>query len=336
MVQTHTAKPKIVVSGRIFDDQLEKLRQFFTVVDNQQDAKWSPEQLQEHMKDAVGALVTLSDRVDEALLAQCKNLKAVCTIAVGYNNIDVAACSARGIVCTNTPGVLTQTTADLGFVLMMAAARRITESERFLRAGKWVKPLALDAMAGTDIYGATLGVIGMGRIGQAIARRGVYGFDMKLVYHNRSRLDTSIEEGLKARYGTMDEVLGQADHVVLVLPYTKESHHMIGKRELGLMKPTATLTNIARGGIVDENALADALQDGKIAAAALDVYEGEPQVNARLLSLDNVVLTPHIGSASIPTRRVMCQLAIDNLEAILAGKMPPTPVNPQVLQGKAS
>lgn len=330
--QTSSNKPKIVVSGRIFDDQLAQLKQKYDVVDNQQDQIWSSQLLAQHLKNADGALITLSDKVDEAILVQCARLKVICNIAVGYNNIDVKTCTARGIVCTNTPDVLTESTADLGFSLMMAAARRVAEGDRYVRAGKWVQPLALDAMAGTDLYGATLGIIGMGRIGRAVARRGVYGFDMKLVYHNRSQLDTNIEKELKATYATKDEVLAQADHVVLVMPFSPENYHMISAREFSLMKPTATLTNIARGGIVDENALADALESGKISAAALDVYEGEPKINQRLLALNNLVMTPHIGSASTPTRRAMCQLAIDNLEAVLARQTPKTPVNLQAIQ----
>ena len=327
MTQTFQTKPKIVVSGRIFDDQLEVLQKQYEVIDNQKNVFWSPERLIANMKDAVGALVTLSDKVTRDVLLQCPDLKVVCNIAVGYNNIDVAACTERGIVCANTPDVLTESTADLGFALMMAAARRVTEGERYLRAGKWTQPLALDAMNGTDLFNATLGVIGMGRIGQAVARRGVNGFNMKLVYHNRSRLDAEVEKSLNATYATKDEVLVQADHIVLVMPYTPENHHLIGRRELALMKPTATLTNIARGGIVDENALADALESGQIASAALDVYEGEPKVNPRLLELSNIVMTPHIGSASTPTRRSMCQLAIDNLDAVLSGRPAKTPVN---------
>lgn len=327
MTQTFQTKPKIVVSGRIFDDLLEALQKQYEVIDNQKNVFWSPEQLIANMKDAVGALVTLSDKVTRDVLLQCPDLKVVCNIAVGYNNIDVAACTERGIVCANTPDVLTESTADLGFALMMAAARRVTEGERYLRAGKWTQPLALDAMNGTDLFNATLGIIGMGRIGQAVARRGVNGFNMKLVYHNRSRLDAEVEKSLNATYATKDEVLAQADHVVLVMPYTPDNHHLIGRRELALMKPTATLTNIARGGIVDENALAEALESGQIASAALDVYEGEPKVNPRLLELSHVVMTPHIGSASTPTRRSMCQLAIDNLDAVLSGRPAKTPVN---------
>ena len=327
MAQVSQSKPKIVVSGRIFDDQLQALKARYDVIDNQADVFWTPEQLAANMKDVVGAIVTLSDKVTKDLLAQCPHLKVVCNVAVGYNNIDVAACTERGIVCTNTPDVLTESTADLGFALMMAAARRITEGEHYLRAGLWKQPLALDAMTGGDLYGATLGIIGMGRIGRAVARRGVYGFNMKLVYHNRSRLEVSMEKELNATYATKEDVLAQADHVVLVMPYTPENHHLIGQREFALMKPTATLTNIARGGIVDENALVDALKAGKIASAALDVYEGEPKVNPRLLALGNIVMTPHIGSASVPTRRMMCQLSIDNLDAVLSGKAAKTPVN---------
>ncbi|HOM13694.1 MAG TPA: NAD(P)-dependent oxidoreductase, partial [Rubrivivax sp.] len=231
--------------------------------------------------------------------------------------------------------VLTETTADFGFALMMAAARRITEAEHFLRAGRWQR-WGHDMFAGADIHGATLGVLGMGRIGQAIARRGALGFGMRVVYHNRSRLPAEAEAQLGARYLAKDALLRQADHLVLVLPYGPQSHHAIGTAELALMKPTATLTNIARGGIVDDAALAAALRERRLAAAGLDVFEGEPAVHPELLALPNVVLTPHIGSASLPTRRAMAQLAADNLIAALgagphAGK-PPTALNPQVLQ----
>jgi len=321
------SKPNIVVSGRIFDDQIKDLQQKFNVIDNQGDQNWSYEELQKHLSCADGALVTLYDRLDANLINNCPKLKAICNIAVGYNNIDIEVCKQKGIICTNTPGVLTETTADLGFGLMMSAARKLSTAERFLRDGKWQKPLALDAMTGGDIFGATLGIIGMGRIGQAIARRGVHAFNMRLVYHNRSRLNAEIEQSLNATYLSLDEVLQQADHLILVLPYSKEAHHLIGKRELDLMQQTATLTNIARGGIVDEDALADALTAGKIAAAAADVFECEPNLNPRLLDLPNMVLTPHIGSASVATRRIMCQLAIDNLTAILSGKPALTAVN---------
>lgn len=320
------SKQTIAVSCRIFDDQFAQLDQMYDVKGNQQNTLWNADCLCNYLKEAQGALISLSDHIDEALLEQCSKLRVICNIAVGYNNIDVAACRERNIVCTNTPGVLTQSTADLGFALMMAAARRVAESERYLRAGQWKQPLALDAFTGTDLYGATLGIVGMGRIGQAIAHRGVFGFDMQLLYHNRSRLDASLEQNLKAQYVSLDDLLKRADHVVLVLPFTPEVYHLIGARELALMKSTATLTNIARGGIIDENALADALAKGQIAAAALDVYEGEPKVNPRLLKQSQLVTTPHIGSASLPTRRAMCTLAIDNLNSVLAGREALTPV----------
>jgi gluconate 2-dehydrogenase len=252
-------------------------------------------------------------------------------MAVGYNNFDVDAMSARGVLGTNAPDVLTETTADFGFALLMATARRITESEHYLRAGKWTK-WAYDMFSGSDIHGATLGIIGMGRIGQGIAKRGAHGFGMKVIYHNRSRLAPALEAECKASYAGKEELLKTADHVVLVVPYSPASHHTIGAAELALMKPSATLINIARGGIVDDAALAAALRDKRIAAAGLDVFEGEPKVHPDLLTVPNVVLTPHIASATVATRRAMADLAADNLIAALTGGVLPTPVNPQVLE----
>jgi gluconate 2-dehydrogenase len=251
-------------------------------------------------------------------------------MSVGYNHIDVAACTARGVLVTNTPDVLTETTADLGFALLMAPARRMSEGERLLRDGGW-KSWSWDFLAGAEVHGATLGILGMGRIGQALARRGRFGFGMNVAYHNRSRLPADVEVELGARYLSKDDLLRQADHLVLVLPYSVASHHSIGAAELALMKPTATLVNIARGGIVDEDALAAALRDGRIASAGLDVFEGEPRVNPALLTLPNIVLTPHIGSATMPTRLAMAGLAADNLVAALTGGAVPAPVNPEVL-----
>ncbi|MEO5696661.1 MAG: D-glycerate dehydrogenase, partial [Burkholderiaceae bacterium] len=243
-----------------------------------------------------------------------------------------------GVLVSNAPDVLTDTTADFGFALMMAAARRITESEHFLRSGAWTK-WSVDAFAGSDVHGATLGVLGMGRIGSGIARRGALGFGMKVIYHNRSRLTAQAEAELGAGYVGKDELMRESDHLVIVVPYSAETHHLVGAAELALMKPTATLTNIARGGIVDDASLAQALRDKRIAAAGLDVFEGEPAVHPELLDLPNVVLTPHIASASLPTRRAMAHLAVDNLLAALgAGPdkgRPPTALNPDVLRGIA-
>jgi glyoxylate/hydroxypyruvate/2-ketogluconate reductase len=238
--------------------------------------------------------------------------------------------TARKVLGTNTPDVLTETTADFGFALLMATARRLTESEHYLRAGKWQR-WSYDMFAGSDIHGTTLGILGMGRIGQGIARRGAHGFGMNVIYHNRSRLAPELEAQCKARYVSKEELLRTADHVVLVLPYSPSSHHTIGAVELALMKPTATLVNIARGGIVDDAALATALRDKRIAAAGLDVYEGEPKVHPDLLTVPNVVLTPHIASATVPTRIAMANLAADNLIGFLVHGKALTPLNPEAL-----
>jgi gluconate 2-dehydrogenase len=230
------------------------------------------------------------------------------------------------VLGTNTPDVLTETTADFGFALLMATARRMAEAERFLRAGQWQR-WRYDMLAGAEVHGSTLGILGMGRIGQGIARRGAHGFGMRVIYHNRSRLAPELEAECQARYVGRDELLAQADHLVLVLPYTAESHHAIGAAELARMKPTATLVNIARGGIVDDAALAQALRERRIAAAGLDVFEGEPAVHPGLLELPNVVLTPHIASATVATRLAMANLAADNLIAFFEQGVPLTPVN---------
>ncbi|KVH14066.1 2-hydroxyacid dehydrogenase [Burkholderia anthina] len=322
---------KILVARPIFPDVIERLKQYFDVDWNDGDAL-APDALSARLADKDGAL-TAGDPVGAATLAAAPRLRVVANMAVGYNNFDMAAFNAANVLGTNTPDVLNESTADFGWALMMAAARRIAESEHWLRAGHWQK-WAYDGFLGADIYGSTLGVIGMGRIGQALARR-ARGFGMQVIYHNRSRVAAEIEAELNAEYVSKEALLARADHVVLVLPYTKENHHTIGAAELAKMKPTATLTNIARGGIVDDAALAAALRDGTIAAAGLDVYEGEPTVHPALLEVPNVVLTPHIASATEKTRRAMANLAADNLIAALgegprAGQ-PPNPINPDVI-----
>ena len=319
-------KPAILVARAIFPDVLEKLAQHCTVESNTEDRDWPPEELVRRLQGKVGALTTGSQRIDAALLAACPDLRIVANMAVGYNNFDLDAMTRAGVQGTNTPDVLTETTADFGFALLMATARRITESEHFLRAGHW-KSWRYDMFAGAEVHGSRLGIIGMGRIGQGIARRGAHGFGMDVVYHNRSRLPSDLEAACKARYVAKDELLRTADHVVLVLPYTPASHHTIGAAELALMKSTATLVNIARGGIVDDAALATALRERRIAAAGLDVFEGEPQVHPDLLAVPNVVLTPHIASATVATRRAMAMLAADNLIAFFDGRGALTPVN---------
>ncbi|MDO5623151.1 MAG: D-glycerate dehydrogenase [Pseudomonadota bacterium] len=328
---TTPAKPRILIARAIFPDVVEALSQHFDVQANQDDAPWSRAELLAQLQGMQGVFTTGSERIDAALLAQCPELKICANMAVGYNNFDVPAMTAAGVLATNAPGVLTETTADMGFALLMAAARRVTEGEHYLRAGQWDR-WAYDMLIGQDVHGSTLGIIGMGRIGQAIARRGALGFGMQVIYHNRSRLPEGDEAAVKARYVSKEELLKTADHVVLVVPYAKESHHTIGAAELALMKSSATLTNIARGGIVDDVALAAALREGRIAAAGLDVFEGEPKVHPDLLARQNVVLTPHIGSATVPTRRAMAKLAADNLIGYLTKGEPVTPLNPEVLR----
>jgi gluconate 2-dehydrogenase len=249
---------------------------------------------------------------------------------VGYNNFDVPAMTRHKVVATNAPDVLTETTADFGFALMMATARRITEGENYIRRGDWHQ-WKLDFFCGAEIHGTTLGIIGMGRIGQAIAKRGTHGFGMKVLYHNRSQLAPDLEAACKATYVSKSALLQQADHVVLVVPYSKEAHHTVGAAELALMKPTATLVNIARGGIVDDTALAHALQKGQIAAAGLDVFEGEPKVHPELLKCQNVVLTPHIASSTRATRLGMAMLAANNLISFFNEGRVLTPLNPEAL-----
>lgn len=326
-------KPKILVARAVFPEVIARLAQHFEVESNQADETWSKAQLTERLKGKDGAFTTGGDKIDAEVLAACPGLKICANMAVGYNNFDIDAMTAAGVLATNAPDVLTETTADFGFALLMATARRVTESEHYLRAGKWTK-WSYDMFAGSDIHGATLGILGMGRIGQGIAKRGAHGFGMKVIYHNRSRLDAALEAECKASYVGKEELLKTADHLVLVLPYSPASHHSIGAAELALMKPTATLVNIARGGIVDDAALAAALRDKRIAAAGLDVFEGEPKVHPDLLTVPNVVLTPHIASATIPTRMAMASLAADNLIAFFSGKKPLTPLNPAVLAGK--
>ena len=323
-------RPAVLVARAVFGDIVDRLREHFDVEDNPADRIFTKAELAAKLAGKAGAFITGSERIDAELLAANPQLRAVCNMAVGYNNIDVDACNARGVLATNTPDVLTETTADFGFALMMAAARRLAESEHYLRRGEWTR-WSYDMFIGGDVHGATLGILGMGRIGQAIARRGALGFGMKVVYHNRSRLAPELEAPLGARYVSKEALLREADHLVIVVPYSAASHHAVGAAELALMKPGATLTNVARGGVVDDAALAAALRERRIAAAALDVFEGEPKVHPDLLTVPNIVLTPHIASATVATRRAMADLAVDNLVAALTGGTPPTPINANVL-----
>ncbi len=317
---SNSSKPRVLVTRAVFAEHLERLVSHFEVEPNQGDEPIAADELAKRVEGIEGLLVAGGDRIDARLLDHAPSLRAVSTISVGTNHIDLSACKERGIVVTNTPDVLTETTADFGWALMMAAARRVTESERWLRGGHWQR-WSLDQFLGADVHHATLAILGMGRIGQALARRAA-GFSMRVLYHNRSRLPEAIEAECRASYVTREALFAEADHLILVLPYTHANHHIVGAVDLARMKPTASLTNIARGGLIDEEALADALGSGRLGAAGLDVYEGEPKINPRILELKNVALTPHLGSATRATRGAMAMLAIENLIEALAGREP--------------
>jgi gluconate 2-dehydrogenase len=321
-------KPKILVTREVFDETLAFLAQHCEVESNQQDVPFDPQALAGKVADKDALMCALTDRVDAALLAGARGLKVVANIAVGHNNIDVAACSGRGVMVTNTPGVLDDSTADLAWTLILAAARRATELERRLRAGEWTG-WKLKQWLGVDVHHATLGIYGMGRIGQAIAKRAA-GFDMKVIYHNRKRVDAGIEKRLNATYVDKADLLRESDFLVLQMPYSPQTHHLIGAAELALMKPTAILVNSTRGGVIDDAALIEALKSGVIRAAGLDVFEGEPKLHSGFLGLDNVVLLPHVGSSTDATRQAMAMTAAKNAVAALQGGTPPNLVNPEV------
>jgi gluconate 2-dehydrogenase len=317
---------KILITRAVFPEIIAELGKRFEVEHNDDDRSWPPEELVQHLQGKVGAMATVMDKFDEPILAQCPDLKVVANIAVGYNNIDVPACTKRGIRVTNTPTVLNDTTADLAWALLMAAARRVAEGDAHVRAGEWQVAFAVQSFLGQDIHHATLGIIGMGRIGQVVARR-AQGFDMRVLYHDARRLPQEDEARLCVSWAERDALLAQSDFVVVMVPYSAQTHHLIGAAEIAKMKPTAVLVNTARGGIVDDAALVEALKAKRIAAAGIDVFEGEPKVHPGYLGLRNVVMTPHIGSASHATRLNMCRTAAANLTAVLEGREPPNPVN---------
>ncbi len=317
---------KVLITRGIFPEVVEALSRRFDVEHNAEDRPWTPAELARRLAGKSAAMATVMDRFDEPILAQAPDLKVIANIAVGYNNIDVPGCTRRGIRVTNTPGVLDDTTADLTWSLLMAAARRIAEGDAFVRAGGWKIAFGVQYFLGQDIHHATLGIVGMGRIGQAIARRAL-GFDMRVIYNNRSRLPAADERRLNATWVDREALLAQSDFVVVMAPYSPATHHLIGAAEIAKMKPTAILVNSARGGVVDDAALVEALAAKRIAGAGLDVFEGEPKLNPGFLGLANVVLTPHIGSASRATRIIMCNTAAANLTAVLEGREPPNPVN---------
>ena len=322
-------KPKVLVTRDVFNEAIDVLARHFDVTTNTADTPFTSDGLARALADKQGALTTLTDRIDTALLARTPALKAVCNIAVGYNNFDLPACSARGVLATNTPGVLDAATADFTWALILATARRLTEAEAWLRAGEWTG-WALKQFLGVDVHRATLGIVGMGRIGQAVARRAL-GFDMPVVYYNRQRLSPEVERAYNAIYASLDDVLARADIVTLHVPYSPATHHLIGAEQLARMQPTAILINAARGGVVDDAALIAALKAGRIAAAGLDVYENEPALHPEFLKLKNVVLAPHIASSTESTRRKMAMMAAENLVAALTSGRPPNLLNPDAL-----
>lgn len=323
------SRPRVWVSQPLFDDLVARLGEYFDVTAAAAVRNYTPSEIAAELRNVDGALITLNEKIDALAIADAQHLRAIANVGVGYNNLDIDVLSQRAIIACNTPDVLTETTADFAWALLMASARRVGESERWLRSGAW-QEWSFDRLLGADIHGSTLGILGMGRIGQAIARRAL-GFRMRVLYHNRNRLPSAQEIECAASFVSFDELLAQADHLLLVLPYSTASHHIIDAAALAKMKRGANLVNIARGGIVDDAALASALRSGQIGSAGLDVFEGEPQIHADLLALANVVLTPHIASASRATRRAMVSLAIDNLIAALdygphAGR-PPNVIN---------
>ncbi|WP_336650448.1 D-glycerate dehydrogenase [Kocuria rosea] len=316
---------RVVVTGRVPDAAIEKLRAAHEVEMWPDPEPIGREELLRRVAGADAVVSLLTERIDAELLdAAGPQLKVVANVAVGYDNIDVPACSERGVVATNTPGVLTDATADIAFGLILMATRRLGEGERLIRSGqdwKW----GMFFLLGSSLQGKTLGVVGMGGIGQATARR-AKAFGMEIVYQSRSEIDPGIAAELGARRVDLDELLGVSDVVSLHCPYGPATHHLIGAEQLAAMKDSAYLVNTARGPIVDEAALASALREGRIAGAGLDVYEHEPRVHPELLELDNVVLLPHLGSATVETRTAMALLAADNVLAVLGGQRPPTPI----------
>jgi glyoxylate reductase len=314
---------KVLVTREIPDAGRRLLRDFDVSVVSESPPERG--ELLEAVRGAAGILPTVTEKMDaEVMDAAGDGLKVIANMAVGYDNVDLDAAGERNVVVTNTPEVLNETTADTAFMLLLAAARRLGEAERLLRSGGWEAwgPMQL---TGPDVWGKKLGVVGFGRIGQAVARR-ARGFDMEVLYHDQYRIE-SAEKETGVRYVELDELLRTCDFISVHTPLTDETHHLIGATELGRMKPEAVLINTSRGPVVDEAALADALGEGRIFAAGLDVYEKEPEVHPKLLELENAVLAPHIGSASVETRDRMAVLAAENIVAVLSGEEPKTPVN---------
>ena len=319
----------VLVTGKLPDDIADRIRTDHETHFHDFDSPMARDVLLNSIADADGLLCMITDRIDDELLDLAPHLKIVANFGVGYNNIDIEAATRRGVMVTNTPGVLTESTADLAIALILAVGRRIVESDRHTREGRF-QFWAPFHFLGHEVTGSTLGIFGMGRIGQAVARR-ARGFDMELLYHNRTRLPLDREQALGAKWVERDRLLERADYVSLHVPLTPETHYLIGAAALKRMKPGAFLINTSRGPVVDEAALLEALQRGRIAGAGLDVYENEPVLTPGLTELNNVVLLPHVGSATLTTRRRMAAMAVDNLLAGLEGGVPPNWVNAELM-----
>jgi len=325
------SRVKVLVTRKLPESALKMLDAFDVTVWPEEETAMPRDLLLKEVADKDAVLTMLSEKVDREFLDSAGRLKLVANMAVGYDNIDVPLCTSRGIVVTNTPGVLTDATADLAFSLLMATARRIPEAEEIVRSQRW-KGWSPMFLTGQEVWGTTLGIVGMGRIGEAVARR-ARGFNMEILYYSRSRKE-KVEQELGARFCSLDDLLRNSDYVSIHVPLTSETRGLIGERELKLMKPTAVLVNTSRGPVVDEKALVQALRERWIWGAGLDVFEVEPlPASSPLRELPNVVLLPHIGSATIRTRLRMAETAAGNIKEYLLGRKPLTPVNPQVLKG---
>jgi len=323
-------RPKVLISQKVFDEVVWRVQQHFEVDFNPSETPLPPLQLRERLKDKEGAMILLTDRINEEILSSCPRLRILSNVAVGYDNIDLEACRRRKIMVTNTPGVLDDTTADFTWALLLATARRVVEADRFLRTEKW-SGWKLMEFLGLDVHHKTLGICGLGRIGQRVAKR-AKGFEMRILYTDLRRASADLEEQLGAHFVEKRELLQASDFITLHLPLSSQTVHYISAEELRLMKGTAILINASRGPIVDEKALVWALKEGRIAGAGLDVYEREPEVESELLGMKNVVLAPHIASASRETRFKMAMMAAENLVAGLTGKRPPNLVNEEVFK----
>ena len=321
-------RPKVLVSRKVFDDALALLGKHFEVESNQRDVPFTPAQLVKKLQGKTGLICLLTDIIDDRTLAQSPDLKVVCNIAVGYNNIDVKAATRRGVMVCNTPGVLDDTTADFAWTLLLAVARRVVEADNYFRTGKW-PGWGLLQFTGHDVHHKTLGIIGLGRIGKGVARR-AKGFDMRVIYTDVQRADEATEREYGVMYVDKRTLLRESDFVSLHIPLTPETRHYLSDPEFALMKKTSVLINASRGPIVDEKALVKALRTGKISGAGLDVYEKEPKCERGLTGMRNLVLAPHIASASVETRTRMAMMAVQNCIAGVNGQRPPHLVNPEV------